>query len=300
MVDTVDFRQLRYISVLAEERHFGRAAKRLDMSQPSLSTAIKQIESEFGNQLFTRDSRNVEITRAGSALQNQARLLLRQYDETKALLKAVVEGKQGRLHVGFGGSMLLKGLPQIVDRFRKKNVGIDLVLTEMSSAEQMAALKRDEIDLGFVLGAGMGAHMDGFRFCSERLVVCLPLRHPLAKAKTFKLERLMNDEFVSVSRSAAPYYFEAVASICRSHGFSCNVRYEVGHMASVISFVASGMGVALVPETSSKRPVSGAKFIAIPDPHAPVETWCVWREIDQRPGLKAMLEVCQSHAQKKI
>jgi DNA-binding transcriptional LysR family regulator len=269
------------------------------MSQPSLSMAIKQIESELETQLFSRDSRNVEITHAGRALQSHARLLLHQYDETKALVKAVTEGKEGRLRVGFGGSMLLKGLPQIVERFRNENVGIDLVLTEMSSAEQMAALKRDEIDLDFVMGAGTDAHMDGFRFCSERLVVCLPLRHPLAKAKTFKLERLMNDEFVSVSRSAAPYYFEAVASICRSHGFSCNVRYEVGHMASVISFVASGMGVALVPETSSKRPVSGAKFVAISDPHAPVETWCVWSEIGQRPGLKAMLEICQSHAQKK-
>jgi DNA-binding transcriptional LysR family regulator len=136
----VDFRQLRYITVLAEERHFGRAAKRLDMSQPALSSAIQQIESEFGTQLFTRDSRNVEITRAGNALRSQAQLLLRQFEETKALIKAVAGGREGRLRVGFGGSMLLKGLPQIIDRFREENREVDLYLMEMSSAEQIAAI----------------------------------------------------------------------------------------------------------------------------------------------------------------
>ena len=294
----MDFKQLRFITVLAEERHFGRAARRLDMSQPSLSFAIKQIETEFGAQLFLRDSRNVELTRAGDALQREARLLLRQFEETKALVQAVVEGREGRLRVGFGESMLFKGLPRLVDRFHKENPGVDLQLTEMNSAEQIAAIKRDEIDFGFVLGAKLAAEVKGFRLHSEPLVACIPTRHALAKIKAFKLDRLRDESFVSVSPAASPHYFASILSVCAIHGFSPKLQYEVGHAASVISFVAAGMGVALVPKTSSLRSVSGVKFIAIPAPHEPVETWCVWRERDQRPGLEAMINVCQTHARK--
>ena len=129
----MDVRQLRYFATLAEEKHFGRAAKRLGMSQPPLSLAIRQIEAELQTPLFSRNSRNVELTRAGVALQREARLLLRQFDEAKALVKAVAEGKEGRLRVGFGGSMIYRGLPQIVDLFRKHNPGIELLLTELNS-----------------------------------------------------------------------------------------------------------------------------------------------------------------------
>lgn len=204
----LDIRQLRYFGILAEEKHFGRAAKRLCMSQPPLSLAIRQIEAELETPLFKRNSRNVELTRAGIALQREARLLLRQFDEAKAVVKAVAEGKEGRLRVGFGGSMLYRGLPQIVDQFRKGNPGIDLLLTELNSVEQIAAIKRDEIDFGFVLGAKTAAGLDRFQFHSEPFVACVPLRHPAAKARKITLDRLKNDEFVLFSRNASPHYFE--------------------------------------------------------------------------------------------
>jgi DNA-binding transcriptional LysR family regulator len=293
----MDFRQLGYIAVLAEERHFGRAARRLDMSQPALSAAIKQIEAELGTQLFLRDSRNVEVTRAGRALEGEARLLLRQFDETKALVQAVAEGKEGRLRVGFGALMLLKGLPQMIDRFRSENPGIDLRLMELSSAEQIAAIKRDEIDFGFVLGESGATEVNGFRLHAEPFVACVPLGHPLAKAKTFNLEWLKEHKFVSLSRAASPHYYERVASICEMYGFSPDVRYEFDRAASVVLFVASGMGVALVPKAASKRSVSGTKFIDFTGPHDPVETWCIWKDVDQRPGLKSMIDMCQAHAQ---
>src|SRR5215475_10935721 len=157
---------------------------RLGMSQPPLSLAIRQIETELQTPLFSRNSRNVELTRAGAALQREARLLLRQFDEAKALVRAVADGKEGRLRVGFGGSMLYRGLPEVVDLFRKQNPGIDLLLTELNSVEQITAIKRDEIDFGFVLGAKTAAELTGFRFHSEPFVACLPLHHPAAKAIT--------------------------------------------------------------------------------------------------------------------
>jgi DNA-binding transcriptional LysR family regulator len=294
----LDVRQLRYFVALAEEKHFGRAAKRLGISQPPLSLAIRQLEVDLRTSLFSRNSRNVELTRAGAALQREARLLLRQFDEAKTLVKAVADGKEGRLRVGFGGSMLYRGLPQIVERFRKQNPGIDLQLTELNSVEQITAIKRDEIDFGFVLGAKTAAGLDGFRYHSEPFVACLPLHHPAAKVRTMNLERLKDEEFVLFSRSASPYYFESIVSICVTNGFMPKIKHEVRHWMSVVSFVESGMGVSLVPKTLNTRRVTGAKFVEISGQHESSDTWCVWKDIDQRPGLKAMIDLSKDEAKK--
>lgn len=296
----MDVRQLRYFATLAEEKHFGRAAKRLGMSQPPLTLAIQQIEAELQTLLFSRNSRNVVLTPAGVALQREARFILRQFEEAKALVKAVAEGKEGRLRVGFSGSMLYRGLPEIVHRFRKENSGIDLLLKELNSVEQIAAIKRDEIDLGFVLGAKTAAELNGFRYHSEPFVACVPKHHPAAKEKKIKLNSLKNDEFVLFSRNASPYYFESIVSICVANGFMPQVKHEVRHWTSVVSFVESGMGVSLVPKTLNTRHVTAAKFVEISGRHEPSETWCVWKDTDQRPGLKEMIDVSKDEARRMI
>src|SRR5262245_8350449 len=116
----MDLRQLRYFTVLAEETHFGRAARRLSISQPPLSQAIRQLEEELGAKLFNRTSRHVALTAAGTALQREARALLRRAEETRTLIKEIAAGKRGRMRVGFAGSMLYRGLAQILDGFRER------------------------------------------------------------------------------------------------------------------------------------------------------------------------------------
>ena len=159
----MDLRQLRYFSVLAEERHFGRAAQRLSISQPPLSMAIRQLETELGARLFRRNSRNVELTSAGLALRREAQLLLRRVEEAKALVKSIAEGKGGQLKVGFGGSMLYRGLPGIVGEFRAKAPSTELRLNELNSIEQIAMLRSDDIDFGFIYGRAIPQGLSGFQ-----------------------------------------------------------------------------------------------------------------------------------------
>lgn len=292
----MDVRQLRYFAVLAEEKHFGRAARRLGMSQPPLSLAIRQIETDLDTPLFKRNSRNVELTPAGLALQREARFLLRRFDEARRLVKAAASGIEGRLRVGFGGSMLLRGLPEIAQDFRARHPRIELQLTELNSVEQIAAIKRDDIDFGFVLGAETAAELPGFKFHSEPFMACVPIDHPVAKMKVLKLDRLKDDEFVLFSRNASPHYFESIVAMCVANGFMPNVRHEVRHWASVVQFVESGMGVSLVPKTMHVRQASKARFIGISGRQAPSETWCVWKDVDQRPGLAAMIELARQYS----
>lgn len=273
----MDLRKLRYFVALAAEGHFGRAARKLSLSQPPLSYAIQQLEAELGAQLFTRNSRNVQLTPAGVTLQREAQVLLRRIEETRRLVKSVAEGKDGQIRLGFGGSMLYRGLPAIVRNFRLKFPGIELNLREMSSLDQMESLHREEIDLGFVHGRATPAGLEGFCYHSEPFVACLPQNHTYARARRVKLSQLDKDDFVLFSRKGSPDYFESIIGTCLSAGFVPKVRHEVAHWLSVVSFVANGMGVALVPRTLAHSHLAGAVFIAVEETTIRSETWCVWK-----------------------
>lgn len=293
----MDIRHLRYFAVLAEERHFGRAARRLSISQPPLSMAIRQLETELQARLFTRNSRNVELTRAGAALRREAQLLLRRLEETKSLVKSIAEGRQGQLKVGFGGSMLYRGLPQIVAEFRAAMPSTELLLTELNSVEQIASVRSGDIDFGFILGRGVPEDLSGFRFHAEPFVACLPASHRLAKEKVLQLRNLAGEEFVLFARTASPDYFQSIVSACHAAGFAPDIKHEVRHWMSVISFVANGMGVALVPRTLRSSSVSGTAFVDLANSRQPSETWCIWKtDMEERAGLATIVDIARRHA----
>lgn len=273
----MDLRKLRYFAVLAEEKHFGRAARRLSLSQPPLSLAIRQLEDELGATLFVRNSRNVALSAAGVALQREANLLLRRAEETRTLVRAIAEGQRGQLRLGFGGSMLYRGLPQIVNAFRAVAPSTELRLRELNSAEQVEALYRDEIDLGFIHGRATPSGLEGFCFHAEPFVACLPAGHGCAGATSLRLDRLAGDDFVLFAQAASPDYYQSIIATCVSAGFTPRVRHEVRHWTSVVACVANGMGVALVPRSLKTFKVEGAAFVPLSAAGVPSQTWCVWK-----------------------
>jgi DNA-binding transcriptional LysR family regulator len=275
-VFAMDMRKLRYFSVLAEEKHFGRAAARLSLSQPPLSLAIQQLESEIGAKLFERDSRNVSLTPAGEALQQEAIFLLRRAEESRRLVKAISEGKGGRLRIGFSGSMLYRGLPNIISTFKTASPTTELLLRELNTVEQIAAFGRDEIDLGFTLGRAIPAGLEGFRYHSEPFVACLPDGHRYASAKRISLAKLENEEFTFFARDRSPDYHQSIVAACLAVGFAPKIRHEVRHWMSVVSFVAQGIGVSLVPASLAKSNASHVFFVPLSGARLHSETWCVW------------------------
>ncbi len=272
----MDMRKLRYFSVLAEEKHFGRAAARLSLSQPPLSLAIRQLESDIGAKLFERDSRNVSLTPAGEALQQEAIFLLRRVEESRLLVKAISEGKGGRLRIGFSGSMLYRGLPDILSAFKAASPTTELLLRELNTVEQIAAFGRDEIDLGFTFGRAVPEGLEGFHYHSEPFVACLPDGHRYASSKRISLAKLENEEFIFFARNMSPDYHQSIVAACLSVGFTPKIRHEVRHWLSVVSFVAQGIGVSLVPASLAKSNVSNAFFVPLSDVRLFSETWCVW------------------------
>jgi len=274
---TMDVRKLRYFTVLAEEKHFGRAARKLSLSQPPLSYAIKQLESELDARLFTRSTRAVDLTPAGVALKSEALALLHRIEDIKRQVRSVAAGQAGVLRLGFGGSMLFRSLPDILADFSAKLPRIDIKLREMGSVDQIEAIQRDEIDIGFIHGNETSSGLEAFRYHAEPFVACLPMTHRLARARRIKLSELRHDDFVSFQRRGSPAYYDSIVSMCLAAGFVPKVRHEVAVWLSVVSLVASGTGVALVPRSLRNSHLAGAAFIPTDQTGILSETHCVWK-----------------------
>ena len=253
----MELRHLRYFSVLAEELHFGRAARRLSISQPPLSVAIRQLEESVGARLFERNSKEVRLTQAGEALRISARRLLQQAEEAALEARDVAAGSAGRLRIGFVGAMLYRGLPQALRAFQAKHPAVRVTLSELNSGVQISELLHDRLDLGFVHASRMPPELQHRLLLSEPFVCCLPAGHALARKRVLAPADLRGQPFVLFSREASPDYHERILSICADAGFLPEVRHEVRHWLAVVSLVSQGMGVALVPQAMRHSALRG-------------------------------------------
>lgn len=273
----MELRHLRYFSVLAEELHFGRAARRLSISQPPLSVAIRQLEESVGARLFERNSKEVRLTHAGEALQVSARRLLQQAQEAATQARDVASGSAGRLRIGFVGAMLYRGLPPALRAFQATHPAVRITLSEMNSGVQIAELLHDRLDLGFVHTSRMPPELHHKLLLSEPFVCCLPTGHSLARKRVLAPADLRDQPFVLFSREASPDYHERILSICAEAGFLPEVRHEVRHWLAVVSLVSQGMGVALVPQAMRHSALRGAVFRPLDRAVAQSEAYGVWR-----------------------
>jgi DNA-binding transcriptional LysR family regulator len=273
----MELRHLRYFAVLADELHFGRAAERLAISQPPLSVAIRQLEDAVGARLFERNSKQVRLTPAGQALRASARKLLRQAEEAALEAREVAAGSAGRLRIGFVGAMLYRGLPQALRAFQASHPAVRISLAELNSAEQITDLLHDRLDLGFMHTARLPQDLASRLLLTEPFVACLPTHHALARQRVLEVGALRDQPFVLFARAASPDYHERLLAICAQAGFLPEVRHEVRHWLAVVSMVAQGLGVALVPQAMQRSALKGAVFRPLDGVTAQSEAYGVWR-----------------------
>lgn len=285
----MEFRHLRYFLVVAEELHFGRAARRLSISQPPLSLNIQQLEASVGARLLTRNSKQVTLTAAGRAFVPAARALLDQAAQAAALAKDVGQGMAGSLTIGFAGTMLYSGLPEILARFQAQHPLLRVMLRELSSSEQLTELAHGRLDLGFVHTTRVPSELSQVLVASQAFVCCLPVTHLLASKKIIRLGLLQGEPFAVVSRTVSPDYHDRIVQTCLDAGFFPEIRYELQHWLSVVSLVSQGMGVALVPRALAQSALPGTAFIALDASMTPYETHCLWKAGGDNAALMAFV-----------
>jgi DNA-binding transcriptional LysR family regulator len=281
----MEFRHLRYFLVLAEELHFGRAARRLNISQPPLSFNIKQLEASLGVELFSRNSHGVRLTPAGEAFRKSAQRVLAEAGAAALQVREVAAGVTSRVRIGFVGSMLFRGMPERLGEFQVAHPQVQVELTELNSAEQLEALARGTIDLGFVHTDRIAGDLQHALYMSEPFVCCLPAGHAAAQGEVLAPSLLKGVPLVLFSRGASPDYYERVVALCNLIGWDPLVRHEVRHWLSVVALVRKGMGVALVPRALMDSGVADVVFRALPESPVRSEVHLVWRDRHAPDGL---------------
>ena len=294
----MEFRHLRCFIALAEELHFGRAARRLAMTQPPLSLNIRQLEEDVGARLFDRDSKGVRLTAAGQAFRPQAQALLARAEAARTLAREVGAGATGRLRVGFVGSMLFRGLPDLLQRFQAAHERLELVLHELNSQEQIDALVNDELDLAFIHTDRVPPPISVHHVDADRFVACLPEQHAAAGRRTVRLAQLADDPFVLFARAASPEYYARIIDMCHEAGFYPRVRHEVRHWLSVVAVVAQGMGVSVVPAPLQRSGIRGALFRPLAGVVPTVRSfqshvYCAWHPDNDHPARDHFLRSMQ-------
>jgi DNA-binding transcriptional LysR family regulator len=243
-----DLRHLRTFVAVAEQRHFARAAALLDLSQPAASKQIRRLELDIGAQLLRRTSRQVELTAAGEALLEDARRLLEQAGGLARHAQRISRGSIGRITVGFRDSAANDFLPHLIRRFREEYPDVELVLEECASgSEQLAALRHERIDAGFVRPPVDDRALKLDLLLDEPLVAVLPETHKLADHDEIALDALANEPFVLWPRHAHPAVYDATFGPGGALGFVPQVAHEAIGTLSVLGLVAAGLGVSLLP-----------------------------------------------------
>lgn len=230
------------------------------ITQPPLSLNIQQLEASVGARLFDRDSKGVRLTAAGAAFRRSAQTLLARAEEARLQARGIEAGAVGRLHLGFVGSVLFRGMPQWLARFQADHPGIEVALSELNSQEQIDALVRDELDLGPVHTRRVPQELTTALLHTDAFMACLPAAHALARRRKVSLLQLREAPFVLFSRRVSPDYYSRIVDLCGALGFYPDVRHEVRHWLSVVSLVGQGMGVSVVPAPLERAGMAGVVF----------------------------------------
>ncbi|MET0591443.1 MAG: LysR substrate-binding domain-containing protein, partial [Polyangiaceae bacterium] len=222
----VELRHLRYFVAVAEERHFGRAARRLHIAQPPLSRQIHALEAELGFSLFDRSRRKVELTSAGDAFLVHARRVFETLEIGVSAARRAALGRSGRITIAYPSSVAFSGLYEILRVFHTRSPSVEVSLRELPPQEQIEALKDARIDVGFLRGPMHDDELASQEVQSEPLVVALPSGHALGARAKLALALLADEPFVSFPRHRGPAFFDFLMLLCHDAGFAPNIVRE--------------------------------------------------------------------------
>ncbi|TDW15041.1 LysR family transcriptional regulator [Kribbella kalugense] len=287
----MELRHLRYFVAVAEERHFGRAAARLHIAQPPLSQQIRQLEGELGLQLLRRTTRRVDLTPAGEAYLLRARQIIAAVSSAAGEAQRVAVGLQGRLVIGCVGSATYSLLPQLVRTLREELPDLEVAVQgEMLAPDQARALLEGRIDLGLLRPPvdEESLRVDVLR--ADRLIVAVPDGHRLAGRRRVRLAELADEDFVIHAGGGRSVMHDTVVELCREAGFEPRVRHEVAETSTLVTFVAAGLGIAVVPAPVAELMVPGVAYRALSG-RASVELAAATRADDDAPYLERVLAV---------
>ena len=296
-------RQLQFFIAVAEELSFSRAAIKLHVAQPSLSTQIKVLEDEVGARLFERDKRHVSLTPAGRRFQNRVATLLSLADSAKTEARSTERGQLGTIDLGYTAmSMFSTALPHAIRRFRRHEPNVVVTLRELTSLEQLHELGERTLDVGVLRKVDVSAPkgISIIEWYRTPLVVAMPKDHPRAASTSLSLEDLRSEAFIMYPRRAGTGIYWQVMDLCTTAGFRPRVVREVLESSTIIGLVAAGVGIAIVPADMNSIQFSGVVYRRITDAGAYTALHLAQREGDRNEHLRRLYKVLKLYARRRL
>lgn len=287
----MELRHLRYFVAVAEEKNFTRASKRLFIAQPPLSRQIQQLEEELGVSLIERDSRPLRLTEAGRFFYAHAQQLLGKAADLKSMTQRV--GKIERtLSIGFVASTLYGILPKIIRRFRTEHNAVEISLHEMTTMEQIKALKDGSIDVGFGRIRYEDPNIRRIVLREERLIVALPAGHPLTASTTpLSLKDLISETLIIFPKAPRPSFADQVLAAFSDRAIQPDSILEVRELQIAIGLVAAGQGVAIVPASLQGMKRDDVGYMELGEKHTISPVIFSVRMLDQSEELRKLLRL---------
>ena len=286
----MELRHLRYFIAVAEELHFGRAAERLHMSQPPLSQQIRQLEDELGFALFHRTKRTVKLTVAGEQFLVSTRQIFEQLNRAIENGRLHDRGETGQLAIGFVSSAAYNVLPELLQRFRERYPLVELLLREMATRQQLSALAEGRIDVAILRPPIDMPGLEWTLLLEEALVVALSDEHPLAHRPQISIVDLRSETFISFPRQLAPGLFDCAIQLCQQADFSPNIVQETTQLQTIVSLVAAGMGIAIVPSSIQNLQRRGVVYRHLDEATPLAEMAIAWRVGETLPVVRNFLK----------
>ncbi|MFF0288004.1 LysR family transcriptional regulator [Streptomyces sp. NPDC005262] len=290
----MELRHLSAFIAVAEELHFGRAAKRLQMAQPPLSQQIRQLEKELGVQLFERNTRSVRLTSAGESFLQPVRTVLDDLDTAVRAARAAGRGEYGRVTIGFAGASSRETLPLLTRAVRAAHPALELVMKGQTYADvALAGVADGSLDLGFVRLPVTRPGVQYRVIDEEELVCALPSDHPLARLEQVPLEVLAQEPFVSFPANTGSTVRDATVGACEGAGFNPRVVQEAPDSYTILALVAAGVGVTLTVTSCQHIQQNGLVYRPLAGPPIRLQAALAWRTDNPSAALRAVLAVAE-------
>lgn len=284
---------MRTFAAVAEHLNFTAAAAALHVAQPAVSQTIRDLEEEMGVSLFRRTKRSVRLTAAGTTFARQVHGLLAEADAAVRETQRAARGEVGHLAVGFMGPAMWPVLPGILRDYEALYPGVEVVLREMMPDQQEAAFRAGRLDVGFTRSLGAVADellLEEELIYTDRIVAALPAEHPLTKRRQLHFKHLAKEKLALLHRPGAPALHDQIMAACREAGIAPRMVHEPDHMMTVLTWVAAGSAIGLVPGCTSHREVPGIVFREIRPSAGPLPLVMVHRRGEESPTVAAWLE----------
>lgn len=294
----INFRLMRHLwlfLVVAEEQHFGRAAKRLGMTQPPLTEQIQILENSLKVKLFTRSKRGAQLTPIGQAIYPAVKKFSEQMQQLEFAVTEAIQGQNGVLTIGAIATAMFEVLPNLLDQLRAAHPDLTILVKEIDSADATPLLESGEIDLAFArLQGDVGVNLEAIKLTQDRLSVMLPKQHALAGQAEIALKQLADEIFVMFSRKFSPIYFDSIVSVCTAQGFSPRILHEVHSVSTQVAFVSCGQGIALVPASMQKIAPENVVCIPLKENIEVVTAAVAWNKRNTNPAIQFALDLVKA------